>query len=129
MISRRFFRTSLGLALVLCVGFASTTLLAGLRRPSGWSTNGILVNSTGTAVYGWANLKPAMWLDIQVFHANFAILDGAQRPIGSVAIIPTSTPGVYVWISDQGPTGTIRTSPSEVVWRDASGSTGTYRPL
>ena len=96
---------------------------------SGWSTHGILVSGNGNSVYGWANLKPSTWLGMQVIHANFVVLEGGSRPIGNVAIIPTSTPGLYVWISDQGPSGTIQTLPSGIQWRDASGGSGLYRPL
>jgi hypothetical protein len=113
---------------------AATVFTSGLAKGQdadriGGSYNGVMVNGNGTPVYGFANIKAGTWLGVKVLHANFVILDGKQRPIGNAAVIGTSTPGTFVWISDIGPSGIVQASPSGVIWRDAAGGSGKYVPL
>lgn len=98
-------------------------------KAPGGSIHGVLVNSQGSPVYGFSNIRVTNWLGIQVLHANFVSFDGVQRPIGNVTLIPTSTPGVFVWTSDQGPSGIIQANGQAVGWRDATGGSGKYIPL
>jgi hypothetical protein len=124
-----FFRLCLGLLVTIGITSGRPSLGTEPLKPPGGSLHGILVNGAGAPIYGFSNLKLADWLGIKVLHANFVILDSKVRPIGNVALIPTSTPGVYVWISDQGPRGVVQAVPGGATWRDAPGGSGKYVPL
>lgn len=129
-ISSNFLKTVGLMALMV----AATVLPSGLAKgqdvlPVGGSFNGVMVNGNGTAVYGFANIKASTWLGLKVLQANFAILDGRQRQVGTAVVIGTSTPGTFVWLTDIGPSGIVQAAPGAVIWRDAAGGSGKYVPL
>ena len=107
---------------------------ASAERPApindGYAKHGLLVNAAGRPVYGFANITVAKWLGLQVFTANFVQFHpGGKYTFGNVAIVASSQPGVYVWVTDVGISGVGRATPSGVQWEDALHNSGKYIPL
>lgn len=97
---------------------------------AGYSAHGLLVDNNGQPVYGFADIRVARWLGLQVFTANFVKFNpSGKHTFGNVAIVASSQPGVYVWVTDVGISGVGRATPSGIQWEDALHNSGKYIAL
>lgn len=137
MRSRKTMIFTASLALCLLVGWGASPIYAqnaSVEKAApvndGYSRHGLLVNAAGKPVYGFANINVAKWLGLQVFTANFVQFHpGGKYTFGNVAIVASSQPGVYVWVTDVGISGVGRATASGVQWEDALHNSGKYIPL
>lgn len=121
-----------GLTLLACVSLEAKGQQGVTPAPPlGASNSGVLVDLAGTPVYGAANLKPTTWLGLNILHGNFAVLPqrGVRSAIGTVAVVPTAESGVFLFLTDLGIHGVLRSRPGGLVWEDAGGKSGKYVPL
>ncbi len=137
MRSRKTMILSASLALCLLFGWGASPSYAQQASAEkaapindGYAKHGLLANAAGKPVYGFANISVAKWLGLQVFTANFVQFHSTGKyTFGNVAIVASSQPGVYVWVTDVGISGVGRATPSGVHWEDALHNSGKYIPL